>query len=345
VGVALSYSDDFSAAVPEIVAAERVGAALVVVAEAYSFDAVSRLGYLAAATERMALASGILPLYSRTPALLAMTAAGLDDVSGGRFELGLGSSGPQVIEGFHGVAYDAPLARMRETIEICRTVWRREALDFHSSHYDAPLTSGGTGLGRPLKLVNHPRRDRIPVTVAALTEKSVRQTAAMAEGWVPAFYFPEHAKTAWGDALAAGLAERPAELGDLDITVHLPLCIGEHIDEALAMRRQELALYVGGMGARGANFYNDLAVRYGYPDAAAAVQELYLTGRKSDAESELPDELVRGTSLIGDEEHVRGRVAALLRSGVTSIVVSPVGPSAHARTEQVEALVGMLRPL
>src|SRR5690606_4879822 len=183
--------------------------------EAYSFDAVSQLGYIAAVTERLQIASGILPLYSRTPALLAMTAAGLDYVSDGRFTLGLGSSGPQVIEGFHGVPYTAPIGRTREVIEICRKVWRRERLEYQGRHYTLPLPADqGTGLGKPLKLINHPVRPRIPIVIAAIGPKNVEMAAELAEGWEPIFYVPEKAGDVWGAALAAGKAKRDPELGE-----------------------------------------------------------------------------------------------------------------------------------
>ena len=181
----LNYAGGFSETVAELADFERAGVDIVFVPEAYSFDAVSQLGYIAAKTERMQIASGILPLYSRTPALLAMTAAGLDFVSGGRFTLGLGASGPQVIEGWHGVPYDAPLGRTRETIEICRAVWRRERLEYNGKHYQIPLPEGqGTGLGKALKLINHPVRERIPIILAALGPKNVELAAELADGGV-----------------------------------------------------------------------------------------------------------------------------------------------------------------
>lgn len=342
-GITISYDQDFSDAAPEVVAYEKIGVELVTVAEAYSFDAVSRLGYLAAITTDMTLASGILPIYSRTPALLAMTAAGLDNVSGGRFELGLGSSGAQVIEGFHGVPFTAPLGRLRENVEICRSVWRRDTLEHHGKHYDLPLlASEGRGLGKALKLINHPVRSSIPITIAALTPTAVTQAAEIADGWVPLFYYPEGADAAWGDALATGKSRRSSDLGDLDVVAQVPLYIGDHADRALEGYRSHVALYVGGMGARGANFYNDLATRYGFGTEAATVQDHYLAGRKAEAAAALPDALVVGTSLIGTEAEVRQRVGALLNSGVTTISVTAIGPTRESRVQQVEALRAML---
>lgn len=339
----MNYAGNFSEAAAEVVEYERAGADLVTVGEAYSFDAVSQLGYLAAITDHITLTSGILNIYSRTPALLAMTAAGLDSMSGGRFELGLGSSGAQVIEGFHGVPFNAPLGRMREIVEICRVIWRREQLDYHGKHYNAPLPAGeGRGLGKPLKLINRPVREAVPISIAALTPLSVAQTAEIANGWVPIFFYPERAEAAWGAALAKGLAARPAELGALDVVAQMPLYIGEDTDRAIAGYRQQLALYIGGMGARGANFYNELAVQYGFQDAAATIQELYLNGHKDEAADIVPEELVLGTSLIGTETWVRTRVDALLAAGVTTIGVTPVGPTPQSRIEQLSAIRAML---
>src|ERR1700758_4187091 len=251
VGMMLNYSGGFTETVSELGDFERAGLQIVFVPEAYSFDAVSQLGFIAAKTSTLEIASGILPIYSRTPALTAMTAAGLDFVSGGRFTLGLGTSGPQVIEGWHGVPYDAPVGRTRELIEICRTIWRRERLDYHGSHYTPPLPSDkGTGLGKPLKLINHPVRDRIPIVVAALGPKNVALAAELAEGWQPIFYFPEKASVAWGAPLAEGRAKSAPELGELDVYAETPLAVGDDVVGLRDHTRPFFALYIGGMGAR-----------------------------------------------------------------------------------------------
>jgi F420-dependent oxidoreductase-like protein len=338
-GTTIDYSQEFVPAAKEVVEYERVGADVVSVAEAYSFDAVSRLGYLAAVTSTMTLASGILPIFSRTPTLIAMTAAGLDSVSGGRFELGIGTSGARVIEGFHGVPFTRPLAHTRETVDICRSVWRREKVEHQGRAYAIPLPAGeGTGLGKPLKIINTPVRSSIPISIAALSPKGVEQTAEIADGWMPLFFHPERAQAAWGDALAAGAARRDPGLGDLDIVVTLPVLIGEHVDPYVQAYRERVALYVGGMGARGANFYNDLAIRYGYEDEAATVQELYLAGAKADAAAALPDELISSTALIGTEAHVRERLGALRAAGVTTILATPLSLDATDRIETIEAV-------
>src|SRR6185503_16823184 len=214
----LQYGDDPVGQIEKVVDWEKAGLDVVWVAEAYSFDAVSVMGYLAARTERLEIGAGILPLYSRTPALMAMTAAGLDALSGGRAILGIGASGPQVIEGFHGVPYDKPVARTREIIEICRKVWRRERLT-NEGLYPIPLPEDqGTGLGKPLKLINHPRRADIPVWVASLGDKNVEMTAELANGWLPHILMPEKQEEVFGEALARGLAKRAPELGPLQIT-------------------------------------------------------------------------------------------------------------------------------
>jgi F420-dependent oxidoreductase-like protein len=339
----IDYSDDFRESAEDAREFERMGLDLVAVAEAYSFDAVSRLGYLAALTERITLASSILPVYSRTPALIAMTAAGLDSLSGGRFELGLGSSGPQVIEGFHGVPFTAPLGHLRETTEICRAVWRRERLDYSGRYYSAPLTDGrGTGLGKPLKLINQPVRSSIPIDIAALTPRAVAQAAEIANGWIPLFFYPERARDAWGDALEAGLEARDPSLGPLDLIAGAPLYVGDAPDHALAAYRRRLALYVGGMGARGANFYNDLVARYGYAEEAAIIQDLYLSGRNAEAAEAVPEELVRATSLIGSESDVAERLDAFVEAGATTISLQPEGRTRTERVESVRAVSSLL---
>ncbi|MCL2465490.1 MAG: LLM class F420-dependent oxidoreductase, partial [Micrococcales bacterium] len=283
-GMIIDYAGGFAETVEQLVAYEQAGLQTVAIPEAYSFDAVSQLGYLAAKTERLELMSAILQVYSRTPALLAMTAAGLDFVSDGRFVLGLGASGPQVVEGFHGVKYDAPIGRTREVVEICRKVWRREVVDHAGKYYKAPLTKedGGTGLGKPLKLINHPVRSDIPVSIAALGEKNVALVAEISQGWQPLFFHPEKAPQAWSAALEEGFAKRDPALGELDVQLQIAFHLGEPSPEAVQAVRNQLALYIGGMGARGRNFYNQLACRYGYEAEAKEIQDLYLSGKKAE---------------------------------------------------------------
>lgn len=277
IGLGINYAGGFKEVVAEVADLEKAGLDVVFVPEAYSFDAISALGYLAAATERVELASGVLQLYTRTPTLTAMTAAGLDYVSDGRYILGLGASGPQVIEGFHGVPYDSPIGRTREVVEICRQVWRRERLAYQGKHYTIPLPEGqGTGLGKSLKLINHPVRERIPVLLAALGPKNVELAAEIAEGWQPIFYMPEKAKDVWGDALEAGYAKRDASLPPMDIYAGPALAIGDNVEGMREFIKPHIALYIGGMGAKGKNFYHNVATKYGYGAEADRIQELYL---------------------------------------------------------------------
>ena len=345
IGIQASYSGDFTQTAAELRDLESAGLDVAMVAEVYTFDAVSQLGYLAAVTERVELMSGILPIYSRTPALTAMTAAGLDFVSGGRFTLGLGASGPQVIEGFHGVRYDAPIGRTREIIDICRQVWRREKVSYQGRHYTIPLPpEQGTGLGKPLKLINHPVRERIPILVAALGPKNVALVAEKAEGWQPLFFVPEKAQEIWGESLAEGNAKREAGLGPLEVYLQSSFAITE--DEAVATQmldgmRGFVALYLGGMGAKGKNFYNDVARRYGYVEEAEAIQDLYLDGKKEQAAAAVPEELLRAISLIGPRSYVAERMAAFAEAGVTTLNITPLAGTAAERV----ALVGAAKEL
>lgn len=342
----LSYAGGFKESARQVSEMEKAGLDLVWVAEAYGFDAPSLMGYLAALTERVEIGSGILPIYTRTPTLLAMTAAGVDALSGGRCHLGLGASGPQVIEGWHGISYDAPIGRTREIISICRQVWeRRGPLQHDGRYYHLPLPEGhGTGLGKPLKIIAHPVRPRIPVWVASLGDKNVAMTAEMADGWLPMMFIPEKAKDVWGSALSEGAAKRSADLDPLMIAGGGLLAIGEG-DEITALRdlaRPTLALYIGGMGARGRNFYNDLACRYGYEKEAARIQDLYLSGQKDEAAAAVPEEILRLTSLCGPAGWVAERVAALREAGVTHLQVLPIPTGGQTQAQLIGQLKGML---
>jgi F420-dependent oxidoreductase-like protein len=337
IGMALNYAGGFKETAAELADFEKAGLDIVFVPEAYSYDAVSQLGYLAAVTEHIQLASGIMQIYPRTPTMTAMTAAGLDFVSDGRFSLGIGASGPQVIEGWHGVPYDAPLARTRELIEICRKVWRRERLEYNGVHYQIPLPEGqGTGLGKALKLINHPVRSNIPIILAALGPKNVEMAAEIADGWEPIFYYPEKAQDVWGSSLAAGAAKRDPALGPLDVIAQTALAIGDDVRGLIDLIRPVQALYIGGMGARGKNFYNNMAVRYGYAKEAADIQDAYLAGRKDEAAGLIPQELLENVSLIGPKSYVAERVAAMRESGVTTLNVAPMGTTHAERIALIE---------
>ena len=342
-GIFMSYSGGFREAVEDVVELEKVGVDIALVAEAYSFDAISQLGYLAAKTSRIELGSGVVPIYVRTPSLLAMTAAGLDYVSDARFRLGIGTSGPQVMEGFHGVPFDAPLGRTREVVEICRKVWRRENVEFDGRYYQIPLPADrGSGLGKPMHLINHPVRERIPITIAALGPKNVELTAEIAEGWQPVFFYPEKADVVWGDALRAGFAKRDPELGPLEVMVSAALAIGNDVDDRLEWVKPQLALYIGGMGARGKNFYHNLVTRYGYGEVADRIQDLYLSGKKAEAIAAVPDELVRSVSLIGPTGFVKERLAAYAEAGATTLLLQPVTADRRESVRYVEELQALL---
>lgn len=339
-GATVGMRDDPDAFVRHVQRLEDAGVGYLWAGEAYMADAVSTLGFLAAVTRRAQIGSSILPFYTRTPTLLAMTAVGLDLLSQGRFNLGIGASGPQVIEGFHGIPYDKPLARTREIIDVCRAVWRRERLERYGPLYPIPLPPGqGTGLGKPLKLITHPVRERIPIFVASLGPKNVEMTAEVAEGWLPLHFWPERARELWATPLADGLAKRAPDLPPLEVAVGGSLAIGHDVEGLRDRSRPALALYFGGMGARGGNYYNDVLRAYGYEKEAAEIQDLYLGGNKKEAAALVPKELVDGMSLIGDQGFVKERLAAYQQAGVTILNVQPVGPNG---IDDIETLASWL---
>jgi F420-dependent oxidoreductase-like protein len=332
----LVYSGNPRETADQVAGLEEAGLDLVWVAEPYGFDAPTLMGYLAAKTEKVEIGAGILNVFSRTPGALLQTAAGLDNVSGGRAVLGLGASGPQVIEGFHGVPYDRPLGRTREVIEIIRMGLRREAL-VSDGIFKLPLpTDQGLGLGKPLKLLNKPERPAVPLWVAALGAKNVEMTAEVADGWLPFLFLPEKAKEVWGDALAAGAAKRSPDLGPLEISAGGMVAIGEDVKGMLDFMRPMYALYVGGMGARGKNFYFDLACQYGYEEEATKIQDLYLDGNKRDAEALVPEEWLEAGNLVGPASYVQERIAAFRDAGVTNLSVAPASDDPAATIAQVK---------
>jgi F420-dependent oxidoreductase-like protein len=345
IATTMSYSGGFAQSAAAVVDMEKAGLDLVWVAEAYGFDGPSLMGYLAALTERIEIASGIMPIYTRTPTLLAMTAAGLDALSDGRFSLGLGASGPQVIEGFHGVPYNAPIGRTREIIDICREVWRREGpLTHEGPYYQIPLDpTKGTGLGKALKIIAHPVRPRIPIWLAALGDNNVELTAEIAEGWLPLLFIPELADRVWGESLARGKAKRAPELGELQISAGGLLAIGdgEEVIKVRELARSSIALYVGGMGAPGKNFYNDVAVKYGFEQEAKQIQDLYLSGRKEEAAAAVPDEFLELSTLCGSAGYVAERVAAFKQAGVTQLNVTPIPVGDQTAPQLIETVKGL----
>jgi F420-dependent oxidoreductase-like protein len=302
---------------------ESAGLDIFNVSESYTFDAVSKVGYLAAITTRAQIATTILNVFSRTAATIGMTAAGCDYVSGGRFILGLGTSGPQVIEGFHGVPFGHGVSRVRDYIEVTRQVLRREPLKYHGRTVEVPLTV--TDERRPLKLIDHPVRDRIPIWWAAITDRAVEATAEHADGWLPAWFVPELCDRVYGDALRAGAARRASTLGQLEISAAVAAGPGDNPTAVADSLRPGLALYVGGMGSRETNFYNRLAVRYGYEKEAGILQDLYLGGRREEAAAAVPASWIEGMTLAGDRARMADRLAAYRAAGVTVLDVRPYG--------------------
>jgi F420-dependent oxidoreductase-like protein len=321
--------------VPFAVGAEALGYDSVWVAEAWGSDAVSLLAWVGASTKRIGLGTGILQIPTRTPALTAMTAATLDRLSGGRLLLGLGVSGPQVIEGWHGAPYGKPLARTRECVEIVRKILaRKEPLVHQGESYRIPF-EGGTGLGKPLKLMMAPLRASVPIYLAALGPKNVALAAEIGDGWLPIFYSPENASI-HQEPLELGFSRRASERREspFDVAPSVHVVLGDDLAACFETVKPILALYVGGMGARGKNFYNDLARRYGYEEAAERIQDLYLDGKKKEAIAAVPGALVDEVALCGPKERIADRVTRFAEAGVTTLLVSAADvPSARAMAE------------
>jgi F420-dependent oxidoreductase-like protein len=335
------YAGNPREAADQVAALEQAGLDTIWVPEAYGFDSPTLMGYLAAKTERVEIGSAILNIYSRTPSALLQTAAGLDNVSQGRAIIGLGASGPQVIEGFHGVPYDKPIGRTKEIIDLIRRGLRRETL-VHDGIFTLPLPEGhGTGLGKPLKLMNRPERPSIPLYIAGLGPKSVEGAAEYADGWLPFLFVPEKSGQVWGDALTAGKAKRSADLAPLEICAGGMVAIGDgpETKALLELARPTVALYVGGMGARGKNFYNDLMCQYGFEKEAKEIQDLYLGGNKRDAEAVVPAELLELGNLVGPASYVKERIAAFADAGVTNLQVLPVSDDPAGTIRELRELV------
>jgi F420-dependent oxidoreductase-like protein len=327
-GINLGYSGAQMSDVLSLVQlADRVGIDSVWVAEAYGSDAVTVLGYLAGVTERIALGSAILQIPARTPAATAMTAMTLDALSGGRAILGLGVSGPQVVEGWHGVAYSKPLSKTREYVEIVRRVIARdEPLEFDGEHFQIPYRGpDASGLGKPLKSILHPVRPRIPIYLAAIGPRNVALAAEIADGWMPIFYSPEH-EEAFAENLREGLSAGDRDPGSLEIASTVMVASGDDIAACRDRLRPYYALYIGGMGARDYNFYNDLAVRYGHEQAAAEIQDAYLDGRRDDAAAAVPDALIDEVALVGPLDRIIDRLEAWKASRVTTLILGTDQP-------------------
>jgi F420-dependent oxidoreductase-like protein len=307
--------------------ADRLGYYSAWAAEAYGSDVVVPLAWIAAQTERIKVASGIMQMSARTPACAAMTAMTLDQLSNGRFLLGLGASGPQVVEGWHGVPYGKPLKRTREYIEILRAVWAREKpLEHQGEHYQIPYRGpGSTGLGKPLKSILHGRQ--IPIYVAAIGPKSVAQTAALADGWLPIYYSPYRAPQLYQPSLDEGFRKAGRVTGPdaFDTAVTVTVIPTDDVQKGLDALKPMLALYIGGMGARGKNFYNELACRYGFESEAKKIQDLYLDGKKAEAAAVVPDVLCDEIALVGPKARIRDRLAAWRAAPIGTMIVGTSG--------------------
>jgi F420-dependent oxidoreductase-like protein len=327
----LSYSGTgVSIDIAKIQEAERLGYASVWTAEAYGSDAVAPAAWIAARTEKIHVGTGIMQIPARTPAMTAMTAMTLDGLSGGRFRLGLGVSGPQVVEGWHGQAFGKPVAKTREYVEVVRAILRREKpVEFNGEYYQIPYKGAdATGLGKPLRSILHGRAD-LPIYLAAVGPKNVALAAEIADGWIPIFFSARRAAM-FREWLAEGFKARGGAPARFDVMPMVAVVVGDDVAACRAVVKPRLALYVGGMGARGRNFYNDIARRYGYEDAAKRVQDLFLGGRKDEAAAAVPDALVDEVALCGPAARIREQLAEWKSSGVTTIMVS--GDTTAVRT-------------
>jgi F420-dependent oxidoreductase-like protein len=310
-----------------VLEAERLGYSVVWAAEAYGSDAVTVLSYLGAKTSRIDVGSAVLQIPARTPAMTAMTAATLDVLTEGRFRLGLGVSGPQVSEGWHGVRFAKPLARTREYVDVVRLALSRERVRYDGEFHQLPLPDGP---GKALHLMLHPVRDDLPVYLAAIGPKNLELTGEIADGWLPVFFAPDHAADSLA-AVAKGRAAAGKDLTGFDVAPTVPLVVGDDLDACAAPVRPYAALYVGGMGSREKNFYNALATRMGFGDAAVEVQDRYLSRDYDGAAAAVPFEFVDGTSLLGPVDRIAERMAQFAAAGVTTLTVSPFGATADER--------------
>jgi len=325
------------------VEADRLGYSVAWAAEAYGSDAVTVLAWVAARTQRIDVGAGVMQIPARTPAMAAMTAAMLDSLSGGRFRLGLGVSGPQVSEGWHGVRFDKPLGRTREYVEIVRKALRRQTVELDGEHYRLPLPGGQ---GKALRLTVHPVRPEIPLYLAAVGPRNLALTGEIADGWLAIFFAPEHAALSLDPIRAAraasgrGAPEDP--MAGFDVNASVPVSVAADVAAAADPLRAYAALYVGGMGSREQNFYNALARRMGFDEAAQRVQDLYLDRKHREAAAAVPLEFIDGTSLIGPIERIRDRLVAYAEAGVTTLSITPTAPDLASRLHVLRDLVDAL---
>jgi len=317
-----AISDDFTL----IATAEDLGFDSVWTAEAYGADALTPLAWIAAKTERIKVGSAVFQIPARTPGMTAMTASTLDVMSNGRFLLGLGVSGPQVVEGWHGQAYRKPLGVTREYVAILRKMFERdEPVTFEGVHYTLPYAGpDATGLGKPLKLMHRPKNRDLPIYIAAIGPKNVQLTAEIADGWLPVFLSPQRLSEVYGTPLARGfeLSGESDKADRFDIAPTVGALVTDDLDSGRLSMKPFIALYIGGMGAKGKNFYNDLACRCGYGESAQQIQDLYLSGKKMEATMAVPDELVDELTLVGSKERVADRLDAWRDAGVTTMILS-----------------------
>jgi F420-dependent oxidoreductase-like protein len=320
-GLSLGYQTAWSTPADHLALAQeadRLGLSVVWAAEAYGSDSPTMLAAIAATTERIDIGSAVMQIPARTPAMTAMTAASLDNLSGGRFRLGLGVSGPQVSEGWHGVRFSRPLARTREYVDIVKMAVARKDVSYSGEFYTLPLPDGP---GKALRLGFHPPREHIPIYLAAVGPKNLELAGEIADGWLAVFYSPEFAQEQLA-SVTAGRSRAGKELAGFDVVPSVPVVIGDDLDSCAALVRWYAALYVGGMGSREQNFYNQLAVRMGYADAAREVQELYLSKRQRDAAAAVPLEFIDRTSLLGPVDRVADGMRRYAESGVTTLSVT-----------------------
>ncbi|CAN5336728.1 LLM class F420-dependent oxidoreductase [soil metagenome] len=318
--------------------ADRLGFAVVWAAEAYGSDAATVLAWVGAQTERIDIGAAVLQIPARTPAMTAMTAATLDTLSGGRFRLGLGVSGPQVSEGWHGVRFDQPLGRTREYVDIVRAALRRERVRYDGKHYTLPLPDGP---GKALTLTVHPVRETIPVYLAAVGPKNLELTGEIADGWLSIFYSPEHSTQSLA-SLRRGQERGGRADAALDIVATAPMVVGDDLAAAADPVRAYCALYIGGMGSREKNFYNALAVRMGFEQAAAEIQDAYLSRDYAAAAAAVPHEFIDATALIGPEQRIADRMQAFAESGVTTLSIATYAESVEQRVETLRTAVRAL---
>ena len=333
-------NDDWQQASAYVVEAERLGVDCLWSAEAWGHDAATPLAFMAARTSRIRLGTGIMQAGTRTPALLAMTAMSLNAMSGGRFNLGLGVSGPQVIEGWHGIRFERPVQRMRETVEIVRRAARGERLSYKGKIYELPLPGGE---GKALRSAARPQPD-IPIYLATLSPKSLEMTGEIADGWLGTSFMPEHARV-FLDHLEAGAVRAGRSLAQLDLQAGGVVAFSDDVERLIPPRKPGLAFSLGAMGSRQHNFYNDAYKRAGYQDVAIEVQRLWLDNRRDEAVARVPDELVLKTNLLGTEAMVRKRVEAYRAAGITTLRVEPAGESLDARLATLGRLLELVRAL